>query len=89
MLGKSIFAKLNLNEMTRVIFYINRTKKLKNCTVPIYVRITVNKQRSDFAICRFIDPEKWNIELGRVIGTSKSAKEIKSSHLEMLADRVK
>lgn len=66
-----------------VLYYINRGKKLKNGTVPIYARITVNKQRSEFAISRFVDADEWNVEIGRVMSTSKSAKEI-NSYLDLI-----
>jgi site-specific recombinase XerD len=87
LLEKIIFANLKLHKMTRatfnVLFYINRGKKLKNGTVPIYARITVNKQRSEFAISRFVVDDEWNVEIGRVKSTSKSAKEI-NSYLDLI-----
>ena len=87
LLEKSIFANLKLHKMTRatfnVLYYINRGKKLKNGTVPIYARITVNKERWEFAISRFVDAEEWNVKIGRVISTSKSAKEI-NSYLDLI-----
>ncbi|MFA5973270.1 MAG: site-specific integrase [Lentimicrobiaceae bacterium] len=66
-----------------VLYYINRGKKLKNGTVPIYARITVNKQRSEFAISRFVEADEWNVEIDRVMSTSKSAKEI-NSYLDLI-----
>lgn len=42
-------------------------RSLKNGTVPIYARITVNKQRSESAISKFVDADEWNVEIGRVI----------------------
>ncbi len=61
-----------------VLYYINRGKAQKNGLVPIYARITVNKQRAEFAIGRTVDPEEWNIEKGRLGSCTKSAKEINS-----------
>ena len=37
-----------------VLFYIKRTKKMKDGTCPIYARITVNNQRSEFAMHKSI-----------------------------------
>ena len=66
-----------------VIYFINRTKKLKNGSVPIYASITVNKQRAEFAVGRYIDPADWNIENNRVQVGVKAAKEI-NSYLELV-----
>jgi hypothetical protein len=61
-----------------VMYYINRGKKLKNGNAPIYGRITVNKQRAEFAIGRNVDPSLWNLDKGKVDGSNKDAKEINS-----------
>jgi site-specific recombinase XerD len=60
------------------MYYINRGKTLKNGKVPIYGRITVNRQRSEFAIGRYVENESWNLEKGKVEGSTKDAKEINS-----------
>jgi len=49
-----------------VLFYIKRTKKLKDGTAPIYARITVNGLRAEFALQKSIDEDQWNKEKGCV-----------------------
>ncbi|MEI6580368.1 MAG: site-specific integrase [Eubacteriales bacterium] len=61
-----------------VMYYINRGKKLKNGNAPIIGRITVNKQRAEFAIGRNVDPELWNLDKCRVEGNNKDVREINS-----------
>ena len=36
-------------ENVKILFFIKRTKLLKNGEAPIFVRITINKERSEFA----------------------------------------
>jgi hypothetical protein len=43
-----------------ILFYLRTSKKKKNGTIPIYVRVTVNGKRSDFSAKRSIDASKWN-----------------------------
>ena len=62
-----------------VLFYIKRTKKLKDGTSPIYARITVNSQRAEFSLQQSIQEDQWNKEKGCVRGYSKTAKLLNSS----------
>jgi site-specific recombinase XerD len=61
-----------------VLFYIKRTKKLQDGTVPIYVRITVNGERSEWSIQKSIEELQWNKKKGCAQGYSKDAREINS-----------
>lgn len=62
-----------------VLFYIKRTKKMKDGTSPIYARITVNRQRSEFALQKSINEKDWNKHKGCVRGYSKTAKQLNLS----------
>ena len=66
-----------------VLFYIKRTKELKDGTVPIYARITVNRQRAEFGLQKRILPEEWDPVRGCAEGSSKNAKSI-NSHLDFV-----
>ncbi len=66
-----------------VLFYIKRTKELKNGTVPIYARITVNRQRAEFSLQKSIKADDWDHKRGCATGSSKSAREI-NTHLELV-----
>jgi len=69
-------------DMTRAtftfLFYIKRTKVLKDGTVPIYARITVNNQRAEFGMQRSVAEDQWHAEKGYVLGTTKEVREINS-----------
>lgn len=66
------------------LFFIKRTKNLKNGQAPIYLRITINKEKVEFATHKSIDPRLWCKEKGGAKGTSHEAKEINT-----YIDRVK
>lgn len=59
-----------------IIFFIRRTKLLKDGTAPIYARATVNKASQEIAIKRSIDPSKWDTKKNKVKGRDSIAKEI-------------
>ena len=66
-----------------VLFYIKRTKKLKDGTVPIYARITVNSQRAEFGLQKSIKADDWDQARGCAHGFTKNAREI-NSHLDLV-----
>jgi len=82
LLDNFIFVHLNLTKMKRatftVMYYINRGKCRKDGLAPIIARITINKERAEFAISRHILPEEWDTDKGRVSSNTKIAKEINS-----------
>jgi site-specific recombinase XerD len=43
-----------------IMFFIKRTKLLRNREAPIYLRITVNGERTETAIKKSIKPDNWN-----------------------------
>jgi site-specific recombinase XerD len=60
-----------------VLFYIKKAKENKDGNAPIYLRITVNGQRAEMALKRFVDPDKWNIFSGNVKGKTEDIKGLK------------
>jgi hypothetical protein len=58
------------------IFYIRRTKLLRNGEAPIYLRITVNGIRTDLAVFRSIQPDLWDSAKGRVKRNSRDIREL-------------
>ncbi|MBU3926710.1 MAG: site-specific integrase [Bacteroidetes bacterium] len=70
-----------------VLFYIKRTKKLKDGTSPIFARITVNGQRTEFGMQLSIAETLWNKDKGRANGSSKDSRiinsEIESAYLKL------
>lgn len=61
-----------------VTYYINRGKCNKDGLAPIIARITVNKQRAEFAVGRHVNSEEWSVENGCITINSKESKEINS-----------
>ena len=43
-----------------VLFFIKKSKLLKNGEAPICMRITVNSERAEIMIRRSVVPQKWN-----------------------------
>jgi site-specific recombinase XerD len=59
-----------------VLFYVKRTKTLKDGNIPIFVRITVNNKRIEFGLQRKVVDGQWNAEKGKALPNSKQNKEI-------------
>jgi len=70
-----------------ILFFIKRTKVLKDGTMPIYVRITVNKQRAEFGLQKSIEEDQWHSEKGYAIGASKPAREL-NSYLDFVKSKM-
>ncbi|MGY6648048.1 site-specific integrase [Wenyingzhuangia sp. IMCC45574] len=57
-----------------ILFFIKKTKTLKDGTAPIYLRVTVNGKRSEVAIKRSVQPNIWDTARNKVKGNSKESK---------------
>ena len=51
-------------EMMNVLFYIIKTRTLKNGEAPILLRVTIDGSYSDIRINRSVKEEQWNVKLG-------------------------
>ena len=58
------------------LFYLKGKHFEKYVKVPIYLRLTVNGQRSELSISHKVDPEKWNARTGRMRGTNLEATQL-------------
>ena len=54
-----------------VLFFLKKSKLLKNGEAPIYMRITINGKRAEVQIKRSIDVTKWNTQKECAIGREK------------------
>lgn len=54
-----------------ILFFIKKSRLLKDGTAPIYMRITINGQRSETAIKRSVDPSNWDTPRNRAKGKSQ------------------
>ena len=57
-------------------FQLKKSKADETGKTPIYARITLNDVRTEFAIKRSVDPEKWVSNVGLVKGTTEESKSI-------------
>lgn len=53
---------MKFNQNFSVLFWLARAKQNKSGLVPIYVRITVDGERSECSTGRQIDPQYWDVE---------------------------
>jgi len=65
----------------KVLFYVKRTKTLKDGSIPVFVRITVNNQRTEFGLQRNVGIDEWDSAKGRAIPKTKQNKEL-NNYLE-------
>lgn len=56
-----------------IMFYIKRTKPTAQGTCPIYVRVSVNCQRVEFSMNKFIHPDIWNSKTQRAMVQDQNA----------------
>ncbi len=61
---------------------------IKRRSAPIYLRITVNGERSELSVNRKIAPKKWDARLQRAVGRSESARAL-NDYLDSVEVQVK
>lgn len=70
-----------------ILFYTKNSKSLKNGSIPIYLRITINGVRIEISTSKFIDKTKWSSESSKIKGNSEEARTI-NSYLDILKNKV-
>ena len=70
-----------------ILFYAKSAKVAKNGLLPIYLRITINGARIELSTSRFVEKTKWNVEAGKMKGSSEEARLI-NTHLDTLRTKV-
>lgn len=70
-----------------LLFFLRKPKNYKNGSLPIYLRITVNSERTELSSKRKWDPIRWSAEAGRATGTKEDAKEL-NHYLDSLQQKV-
>jgi site-specific recombinase XerD len=70
-----------------LLFYLKRPKNYSSGKMPVYLRITANGKRFELAVKRECEPEKWSLEMGRMIGSKEEAKRL-NSYLDTLQSKV-
>lgn len=69
-----------------IVFYLRKYKE-KDGKAPLYVRITVDKRRSDIALKRKIPLKNWNEAKGKAKGTSEEIRSL-NTFLERIRGRL-
>lgn len=69
-----------------LLFYLKKPKNYKTGIMPIYLRFTVDGQRSEVATGRECDPARWNSKSGRSIGTKEDTRAL-NNYLDTLQAR--
>lgn len=59
-----------------ILFYVKKTKTLKNGEIPMFVRITVNGKNCEFSLHRSIKPTLWDSKTGKASGRTKEAQAV-------------
>jgi hypothetical protein len=54
----------NMEHRISTLFYPRKSKKTSHGLAPVYMRITVNGQRLEQSIQRFVDPAQWSAAAG-------------------------
>lgn len=70
-----------------LLFLIKKSKTKADGTAPIYLRITINGKPKEIASKRYVDPEKWDNKLQKVIGKSEEVKSL-NTYLKTLEQQV-
>lgn len=70
-------------ETMSLLFFIKKTKLLKNGEAPICLRMTLNKHTAEIRIKRSVPVNKWSQAKGCVLGRDRVANEL-NSYLETL-----
>lgn len=70
-----------------LLFYLKKPKNYQGGLIPIYLRITVNGQRSETTTGRECEPRSWNSIAGRLKGTKEEAKSF-NAYLDNLQKQV-
>lgn len=58
------------------MFYIRRDKTNKKGEAPVFMRLTINGERADTSIKRFIEPHAWNSAKGKANEKSRGGKDL-------------
>jgi len=70
-----------------ILFYVRKSKMTKDKLVPIYIRITINGQRLDHSIQRYVEVGHWSAAAGRVKGNKEEGRLI-NQYLDTLIGKV-
>lgn len=70
-----------------ILFYAKRSKSTTTGLWPIYLRITIDGQRIEQTIKRYVEPIKWSKEQGKMKGQYEEAR-ILNTYLDILKGNI-
>lgn len=71
-----------------LLFYLKKRNNYQSGNAPVYLRITVQGERSEVGISRNIDPVNWDIRKERARGNKDEAIEL-NRHVESISTKLK
>jgi len=69
------------------IFFIRKSKSNQSGLVPIYLRVTINKERFETSISKTVSGDLWSGSAGRLTGNSSKSKEV-NEYLNLISAKV-
>ncbi|TLX71392.1 site-specific integrase [Labilibacter sediminis] len=63
-------------ENVKILFFIKRTKLTKSGDATIFVRITINKERTEFSLKKHVNPANWDDKKERAKGRNQEIAEL-------------
>ena len=70
-----------------ILFFIRRTRLLKNGEAPIGLRITMNGRRAELQLGRSVDAGRWNAQRGCAVGKDRKTLEL-NQYLEVVRTKI-
>ena len=70
-----------------ILFFGKKTKNESHKELSIYLRVTINGERFEVSTQRYVEPNKWSSNAGKVKGNSEEARSI-NQHLDSLKQKV-
>lgn len=70
-----------------ILFYVRKSKKTTDGLLPVYIRITINGQRIDQSIQRYVQATQWSVQAGRMKGNGNEARQL-NLYLDTLTGKV-
>ncbi|MDO6390261.1 site-specific integrase [Pontibacter sp. BT731] len=69
-----------------ILFYGRKAKTTKGNLLPIYLRVTLQGRRLELSTYRYVSPERWSVEAGKMKGSSVEARSV-NAYLDTLRDK--
>jgi hypothetical protein len=76
-----------MNKTFSVLFILRKPKNYVKGEMPVYMRLTIDGARTEFATKRKVDPKNWNYESGRIKGKTEEGKAL-NHYFDLLQAKV-